>query len=122
MSCTFGLLFADQFYPRGKIIGFGCILWATFTSLFACTSSMHVALPIVAVNGIGLALVIPNCQSLVADYYGSHTRGKAFGTLWLFISVGGMLGALYATNVGKMRTNQHCTDVIVSHISNNEPS
>ena len=25
-------------------------------------------------------------------------RGQAFGTLWLTISLGGMLGALYATN------------------------
>jgi MFS family permease len=37
-------------------------------------------------------------QSLTADYYHSSARGQAFGTLWLTISVGGMLGALYATN------------------------
>ena len=37
-------------------------------------------------------------QSLTADYYHSSSRGQAFGTLWLTISVGGMLGALYATN------------------------
>lgn len=46
----------------------------------------------------GLALVIPNVQSLTADYYHASSRGQAFGTLWLTISVGGMLGALYATN------------------------
>ena len=37
-------------------------------------------------------------QSLTADYYASSSRGQAFGTLWLTISFGGMLGALYATN------------------------
>ena len=46
----------------------------------------------------GLALVIPSVQSLTADYYPSADRGKAFGALWLTISFGGMLGALYATN------------------------
>jgi len=43
--------------------------------------------------------VIPNVQSLTADYYQSSSRGQAFGTLWLTISIGGMLGALYATNM-----------------------
>lgn len=36
-----------------------------------------------AFNGIGLALIIPNSQSLVADYYTATRRGEAFGTLML---------------------------------------
>ena len=51
-------------------------------------------------NGLGLALVIPSVQSLTADLNASESRGRAFGSLWLIISFGGMLGALYATNVG----------------------
>ena len=34
-----------------------------------------------AVNGLGLALVIPASQSLVADYYVESSRGGAFGLL-----------------------------------------
>jgi hypothetical protein len=41
-------------------------------------------------------------QSLTADYYSAGSRGRAFGMLWLTISFGGMLGALYATNVGAL--------------------
>ena len=46
------------------------------------------------------ALVIPNVQSLTADYNSSNSRGTAFGFLWVTISVGGMLGTLFATNIG----------------------
>jgi MFS family permease len=42
-------------------------------------------------------------QSLTADYHAADSRGKAFGALWLTISFGGMLGALYATNVGSLQ-------------------
>lgn len=115
---------ACHFYPRSHIIGAGCLIWATFTALFgmshfsslfhtilhtsstllhphaACTSSIAWALPICAINGIGLALVIPSVQSLTADLNPSDSRGRAFGSLWLTISMGGMLGTLYATNVG----------------------
>lgn len=62
-------------------------LTRTLAALPSCTSCTA-----------GLALVIPNVQSLTADYHHSSSRGQAFGTLWLTISVGGMLGALYATN------------------------
>ena len=36
-----------------------------------------------AFNGVGLSLIIPNSQSLVADYYSATQRGEAFGTLML---------------------------------------
>lgn len=89
---------AGHFMARSTVIAVGCWLWATMTSLFALTHSLAAAMPICAMNGVGLALVIPNVQSLTADYYHASSRGQAFGTLWLTISVGGMLGALYATN------------------------
>jgi MFS family permease len=94
---------ASNFAPRGRVIGAGCLLWAAFTALFACTSSLAAALPLVAVNGVGLALVIPSVQSLTADLTPPEARGRAFGRLWLTISCGGMLGALFATNVGAYR-------------------
>jgi hypothetical protein len=44
--------------------------------------------------------VIPNGQSLIADYNDQLDRGKAFGWLYLTGAVGAMLGTLYATNIG----------------------
>ena len=44
--------------------------------------------------------VIPNVQSLTADYYRAEDRGKVFGTLHLTSAAGAALGGLYATNVG----------------------
>ena len=44
--------------------------------------------------------MIPNGQSLIADYNDELDRGKAFGWLYLTGAVGAMLGTLYATNVG----------------------
>lgn len=88
-----------------------------------------------AFNGVGLGLLLPNAQSLIADYFSGgaacHTnpegnptpclsphlvgtpvslrgapalsRGKAFGALYLTSAIGGMLGALFATNMGHTR-------------------
>lgn len=41
-----------------------------------------------AVNGLGLALVIPCVQSLIADYHPSDVRGNAFGMMQLTTSLG----------------------------------
>jgi MFS family permease len=94
---------SSHFMPRGTVIALGCFIWSTFTILFATTNSISYALPLCAMNGIGLALVIPSVQSLTADYHAAEARGKAFGALWLTISFGGMLGALYATNIGSLQ-------------------
>ncbi len=61
-----------------------------------------------AVNGVGLSLVIPNGQSLIADYYEDLDRGKAFGALYLTGAVGAMIGALYATNIGALQGFVEC--------------
>ena len=53
-----------------------------------------------ACNGVGLALVIPCSQSLIADFYTSEVRGRAFGLMQLIGALGVMLGGLFATNVG----------------------
>lgn len=91
---------SSSLMPRGRVICLGCLIWATFTAIFGTLSSYAAAVPVLAMNGLGLALVIPNVQSLTADYYPPSARGRAFGALWLVISLGGMLGALYATNLG----------------------
>ncbi|EFN51219.1 hypothetical protein CHLNCDRAFT_141208 [Chlorella variabilis] len=55
---------AGHFMPRGTVIAAGCWLWATMTALFACTTRLYVAMPICAMNGVGLALVIPNVHAM----------------------------------------------------------
>jgi MFS family permease len=52
------------------------------------------------VNGLGLALLVPCCQSLIADLYPSESRGRAFGVMQLTGALGGMTGGVFATNMG----------------------
>jgi MFS family permease len=47
-------------------------------------------------NGIGLALVIPAVQSLVADSTDDDNRGTAFGWLQLTSSIGSVFGGFFA--------------------------
>lgn len=88
---------------RGKVVGCGCLLWSTCTALFACSHALPAGVAIWGVNGLGLALVLPNAQSLIADLFASTHRGRAFGMLYLTGALGGMAGALYATNIGSHR-------------------
>jgi MFS family permease len=46
-------------------------------------------------NGIGLALVLPAINSLVADYTDDHTRGAAFGWLQMTCNLGSILGGSF---------------------------
>jgi len=92
---------AGQHLHRGRVIGTGCALWALCAVLFASVSSLAAAICVWALGGVGLALVVPNTQSLTADMHDSKERGTAFGILHLCATLGGMLGALFATNIGE---------------------
>ena len=83
----------------------GCLLWAATTAGFGGARSLQQGTALWAVNGVGLALVIPSGQSLIADYYPPASRGRAFGGLYLTGALGGMLGSLYATNLGGRRAH-----------------
>ena len=61
-----------------------------------------------AINGVGLSLVIPNAQSITADYYDELDRGKAFGALYMTSALGGAFGSLYATNQGETSLSHTC--------------
>lgn len=63
-----------------------------------------------AINGVGLALVIPNAQSITADYYDELDRGKAFGALYMTSALGGAFGSLYATNQGGVIPPVHASN------------
>ena len=94
-------LYTGHALHRGHIVSFGCLLWGICSALFACTSSVAAALLIWAFAGVGLALIVPNAQSVVADYYECESRGRAVGVMHFAASGGGMVGALMATNIGE---------------------
>lgn len=79
----------------------GCLFWGICAALFACSSSVATALPVWAMAAASLALIVPNAQSLIADYYESTSRGRAFGVMHLAASGGALIGALLATNIGE---------------------
>ncbi|KAK9844419.1 hypothetical protein WJX74_002206 [Apatococcus lobatus] len=87
-------------YDRTHIVTFGCLLWGIMTTAIGFSQSLSQAMISCAFNGLGLALVIPCVQSLVADYHPSEARGQAFGLMGLTSSFGGLVGGFFATNVG----------------------
>ncbi|EFN58437.1 hypothetical protein CHLNCDRAFT_140406 [Chlorella variabilis] len=87
-------------YDRAYIVAAGCLVWGVMTAAIGLSRSLGQAMVSCAVNGLGLALVIPCVSSMVADYHPPETRGGAFGMMGFTASLGGMAGAFYATNVG----------------------
>ncbi|CDY14626.1 BnaC02g24870D [Brassica napus] len=81
-------------YNRAHVIALGAFLWSAATFLVAFSSTFfHVAVSR-ALNGIGLALVAPAIQSLVADSTDDANRGSAFGWLQLTANLGSIIGGL----------------------------
>ncbi|KAJ3677303.1 hypothetical protein LUZ60_003027 [Juncus effusus] len=80
-------------YYRCHVIALGAFLWALATFLVAISTTFVEAVAISrGLNGIGLALVIPAIQSLVADSTDDVTRGSAFGWLAFTSFIGSILG------------------------------
>ncbi|RCV31012.1 hypothetical protein SETIT_6G142300v2 [Setaria italica] len=71
-------------------------LWAAANFLVAVSDSFAQVAVARGMNGIGLALVTPAIQSLVADYTDDKTRGSAFGWLQLTGNLGSLIGGLFA--------------------------
>jgi MFS family permease len=68
-------------YNRAYVISAGCAIWAVFTAAFSVCTSIDQGMMVWAFNGLGLAWMIPNGQSLIADLYDNEHRGTAFGAL-----------------------------------------
>ncbi|KAK2075861.1 hypothetical protein QBZ16_001602 [Prototheca wickerhamii] len=96
-----GLL--GHFYNRVHVMSVGAFIWGTMCIVFAFTHTVRAGIAVWAWNGLGLGLLIPNAQSLIADYFSEYSRGRAFGALYLTGAMGGTLGALYATNIAHTR-------------------
>ncbi|XP_024525802.1 uncharacterized protein LOC9644682 [Selaginella moellendorffii] len=84
-------------YNRPAVIGLGTIFWAFSTAAVAFSQNFSQCAWSRAVNGIGLAIVIPATQSFIADSYLDGGRGVAFGWLNLVGSLGGIGGSMAAT-------------------------
>ncbi|CAB4297622.1 unnamed protein product [Prunus armeniaca] len=81
-------------HNRAHVIALGAFLWAAATFLVAFSSTFFEVAISRALNGIGLALVAPAMQSLVADSTDDRNRGTAFGWLQLTGNLGSIIGGL----------------------------
>ncbi|ONI35084.1 hypothetical protein PRUPE_1G514700 [Prunus persica] len=81
-------------HNRAHVIALGAFLWAAATFLVAFSSTFFEVAISRALNGIGLALVAPAMQSLVADSTDDRNRGMAFGWLQLTGNLGSIIGGL----------------------------
>lgn len=84
-------------YDRPTVLAMGTFCWALSTA--AVGASHHFAQAAIwrAVNGFGLAIVIPALQSFIADSYKDGVRGAGFGMVSLVGSLGGIGGGVVAT-------------------------
>ncbi len=89
-------MLAMQYY-RPSIIGLGTLFWALSTAAVAFSLTFTQCALSRAINGIGLAIVVPALQSFIADSYTESGRGVAFGWLNLVGSVGAIAGSTSAT-------------------------
>jgi MFS family permease len=67
---------AGHLLHRGRVVGAGCLLWAACTATFAACGSLAAGAAVWAVNGLGLALVLPNTQ-LFAEPHGRPVCGRS---------------------------------------------
>ncbi|XP_050291091.1 uncharacterized protein LOC126732351 [Quercus robur] len=83
-------------HNRAHVIALGAFLWAAATFCVAISSTFFQVAVSRGLNGIGLAIVIPAIQSLVADSTDDSNRGLAFGWLQLTANLGSIIGGLCA--------------------------
>ncbi|KAM0943641.1 putative major facilitator superfamily, MFS transporter superfamily [Dioscorea sansibarensis] len=84
-------------YDRPTVLAIGTACWALSTAAVGASQQFHQVACWRAVNGFGLAIVIPALQSFIADSYSDGVRGRGFGLLSLVGSVGGIGGGVLAT-------------------------
>ncbi|KAK8693179.1 hypothetical protein V6N13_070773 [Hibiscus sabdariffa] len=96
-SCCYPLAaYLAMHQNRAHVIALGAFVWAAATFLVAISTTFFQVAVSRGLNGIGLAIVIPAIQSLVADSTDDSNRGMAFGWLQLTGNIGSILGGLCA--------------------------
>lgn len=83
-------------HNRAHVIALGAFLWAAATFFVGISTTFLQIAVSRALNGIGLAIVVPAIQSLVADSTDEGNRGLAFGWLQLTGNIGSILGGLFS--------------------------
>lgn len=99
LSSPIAGVLGDKF-DRTKIVLIGAILWAIMNLAISVSTSLSVAMVFCSLNGCCFAMVCPCLSSLMADVTPPKERGSAFGIMAFISSLGGMLGAYYATRIG----------------------
>ncbi|XWS29324.1 hypothetical protein CRYUN_Cryun24cG0019300 [Craigia yunnanensis] len=84
-------------YDRPTVLAIGTLFWALSTAAVGGSQQFLQVALWRAVNGFGLAIVIPALQSFIADSYLDGVRGAGFGMLSLVGAVGGIGGGVVAT-------------------------
>lgn len=84
-------------YDRPAILATGTFFWAVSTAAVGVSQRFMQVAFWRAINGFGLAIVIPALQSFIADSYLEGVRGAGFGMLSFIGSLGGIGGGVVAT-------------------------
>ncbi|CAA7035801.1 unnamed protein product [Microthlaspi erraticum] len=84
-------------YDRPIVLAIGTFCWALSTAAVGASKYFIQVALWRAVNGFGLAIVIPALQSFIADSYKDGTRGAGFGLFNLIGTIGGIGGGVVAT-------------------------
>ncbi|CAN0862024.1 hypothetical protein LINGRAHAP2_LOCUS8368 [Linum grandiflorum] len=84
-------------YDRPTILAIGTFCWALSTAAVGASRYFFQVAFWRAINGLGLAIVIPALQSFIADSYGDGARGTGFGLVSLIGNLGGIGGGVLAT-------------------------
>lgn len=84
-------------HDRPTVLAMGTFCWALSTAAVGASQQFLQVAFWRAINGFGLAIVIPALQSFIADSYMDGVRGRGFGLLSLVGSLGGIGGGVLAT-------------------------
>ncbi|KAK1588382.1 hypothetical protein Q3G72_022670 [Acer saccharum] len=84
-------------YNRPTVLTIGIFCWALSTAAVGASQQFMQVAFWRAINGFGLAIVIPALQSFIADSYKDGVRGAGFGLLSLVGTIGGIGGGVLAT-------------------------
>lgn len=84
-------------YDRPTVLAIGTFCWALSTAAVGASQHFLQVAFWRAINGFGLAIVIPSLQSFIANSYMDGVRGAGFGFLSLIGSFGGIGGGVLAT-------------------------
>ncbi|CAH9084621.1 unnamed protein product [Cuscuta europaea] len=105
-------------HNRARVVAVGAFLWAAATFLVAMSSTFAEVAISRGLNGIGLAIVTPAIQSLVADSTDSSNRGTAFGWLQCTGNIGAIVGGLLSTLIAETSFMVMETRRIILHTIN----